>query len=111
MKSRFFKPFTLLVCTLIFTGSQLFAQQSAHAPDAPKKSTDQQFKNDYDSKMAKFDQHYQQLRQKAASTNDPQMKADLDNMLQKMDGVKSDMQRYEANAGNMTEQQKEQARN
>jgi len=97
-----------------------FAQQAQTTPDkaaatpagSSKKSTqsDAEFKQDYQQKMAKFDEEYQKLKQKEASTKDPQMKSDIDNILSKMDQAKSDMQNYEANASHMNDQEKQTAR-
>ena len=114
MKSLNLKSITVLFIALVLTSgaSVSFAQD---APKAPAERSggaknDAEFKSDYQAKMAKFDERYAQLKKKEASATDPQMKADIANILSKMDAVKADMSRYEANSSKMSEQEKEQAR-
>lgn len=113
------KSLRLSVIFSLFFAATLFAVNlNVHAQDAPKAQparadaakSDADFKSDYQAKMAKFDQHYQKLKQKEASTNDPAMKADIEKITTRMEAVKADMSRYEANAANMSDQDKEQAR-
>jgi hypothetical protein len=114
MKSLNLKSITALFIALTLTSgaSVAFAQD---APQAPAErsggaKSDAEFKSDYQAKMAKFDQHYQKLKQKEASTNDPAMKADIQKITTRMEAVKADMSRYEANSAKMSDQEKEQAR-
>lgn len=115
MKSLNLKSIAVLFIALVLAAgtSVSYAQD---APKAPAERTggaksDADFQSEYKAKMAKFDERYQQLKKKEASTSDPQMKSDLANILSKMDAVKGDMSKYEANASKMSEQEKEQARN
>ncbi len=115
MKSLNLKSITVLFIALVLTSSAsvTLAQDAPKAPAERSGSakSDADFKSEYQAKMAKFDEHYAKLKNKEASTTDPQMKADIANILSKMDAVKADMSRYESNSSKMSEQEKEQARN
>jgi len=120
MKSITLKTLRLLLVAIVVVSATKIAsaQDAQRAGTTPSTTTtttvkddgDKEFKNDYRTKMNKFDDQYNKLKKKEASTNDPEMKADLNRMLQKMDAVKADMDRYQANGGNMTEEQKKQAK-
>ena len=107
-----------VIFSLFFAATLLAGNLMVQAQDAPKAQpsradatkSDADFKSDYQAKMAKFDQHYQKLKQKEASTNDPAMKADIQKITTRREAVKADMSRYEANSAKMTDQEKEQAR-
>ena len=121
MKTFNFKSALAILLLFIFSGS-LMAQERTPAsgekqrtpttgqtPDYSQMSREDAQK-DMQSRMEKFDQAYEKLKAKEAKAQNPEMKADLQNMLSKMEALRMDMSNYNQNSGTMSEQQQQQAR-
>jgi hypothetical protein len=113
MKSHILKSISVIVLAVLMAGSTqlVSAQEQAAAPKSPEKknANDEQFQKDYNTKMQKYEETYQKLKQKEASTNDPEMKADLNKMISQMDNIKSEMKTYKERSGQMSDAEKAKA--
>ena len=100
---------------LISLSGSSFAQQNPGTVDQKQETktagtkSNEELKKDYDQRMQKYDEMYRKLEQKAQSTNDPQMKADIQAFQAKMQKLKNDYEGTLSRKDSMTEQERQQA--
>ncbi|MCS6990934.1 MAG: hypothetical protein NZL95_03645 [Chitinophagales bacterium] len=93
------KTISAMMLLLFVLGSgSLLAQNRGEkmspTPDYGQMPRDE-VKKDVESRMQKFDEMYQRLKQKESQTKNEQLKADLNRMLNKMDEVRAEMSKPE----------------
>lgn len=81
------------------------AEQSGNA-----NMSNDDMKKTYDEHMKKYNETYEKLDKKAASTNDPEMKRDIAALQSQMNDAKTSMDNFMKNKDSMTPEQQERAK-